>query len=317
MSIELDLSIPVAVFDLPAAATQRESSRVVDRETLVPDDAIVNLAQTMVAPRLPTLCKRFCGNNRQRYHCTVDPHWTRAGAGAHLCDWGNATYVWTLDQLIGEARVERWRDQDPSSIGRYFGKVLYSVWFMERFKDWRFQRRIRVPPYIKAIDVDAHKIFWGLCDHDTVPNMAQRLNRAETDVARIVRQIQCELSARNKLMTLQSRQTVPLDHHSEDEDYGTDAVLVSPELSHEQQVLNDQVQQAYQQLTWQEQFVVDAMVVDGLGAKEVLASLLEQGVALDGSSSPATQSIQTVYYFLRKTLTKLRNLAQLNDEVSP
>jgi len=317
MSMELDLRIPSVGFDLPDDAARPEPSRSAHRDLLVSDDAIVTLAQAMVAPRLPTMCKRFCGHNRQRYYCTVDPRWTRADDGAPLCDWGNAAYVWTLDQLIGEARIERRRDEDLSTTERYFAKVLHSVWFMERFKDWRFQRRIRVPAYIKAIDIDAHKIFWGLCDHDTVPNIAQRLNRGETDIARIVRQIQFELLTRNKLMALQSRQMIPLEHHAEGEDYETDTELVSPELSHDQQVLNDQVQRAYQQLTWQEQFVVDAMVVDGLGAKDVLASLLEQGIALDGSSPPETQSIQTIYYFLRKTLAKLRVLAKLNDEAAP
>lgn len=273
----------------------------------------VKIASDLVRPRVAHFCKKVCFDNRRQYRCTVDPAWSRAPRDAALCDWGNATYLWMLEELCSEKRIERVRSGAVSSVEGYWHTLVNSLPFWERFKDWRFRRRIRVPAYIKALDADAHRIFWLLCDNDSVPNMAQRLSRSEVDVARVVREIKRALQARGRIDLLQPVETVSLSGWIGDEGEESELPLPAVEMAPEDRELQGKVRDAYESLSWQEQFVIDAMVTDGLGARAVLQALIDQNISLDGVTLPQTLNVQHIYYFLRKTLARVAKLAALSE----
>ena len=68
---------------------------------------------------------------------------------------------------------------------------------------------------------------------------------------------------------------------------------------------------AYAKLTWQEQFLIDAMN-EGVSAKATLQALAEEGVILDGmdidASSDEKKLEQRLYYLKRKALARLKEL---------
>ncbi len=273
------------------------------------------LANGLVQAKVATFCKKFCFNNRRIHRCTVDPKWGRGESTAPLCDAGNATYLWMLEQLAGEHRIVALEAKGISSLEAYWRKVMGSRPFWERFKDWRFGRRIRVPAYVKALDKDAHKVFWFMCDGDAAPNIAQRVGRPEAEIARLVGQINRELQRRNHAGVPVVPQTESLTRWTE-HDESEQAELASEEIEPDEHLWRQHVMEAYGSLTWQEQFIVDAMVVDGLSAKAVLTALQVQNIQLGEDCDPNQMNVQSVYYFLRKTLAKVQKIALTVEEKS-
>ena len=273
---------------------------------------LFNVLNNLINTKLNTLCKKYCFNNRYSYQCTIDLPWGLNEPDNPLCEWGNASYAWMLSELTHANRLEKIQGENSTSLSRYFGKIIHSITFIERFKNWRFQRRIRVPDYIKAIDMDAHKVFWGLCDHEDPRNMAQRLNRSEVDILSIIKRINEELVQRKRSHLLDLTQISSLTNVTNSEDQGTEVDVPIEDKSLDQMQLESKVKVAYDQLSWLEQFVIDAMIIDGLSAKAVLHSLMQQNISVDEKVKPAGMNIQHIYYFFRKTLAKLKETTGIN-----
>lgn len=286
------------------------SSLILTREELI------TLASRVVQTQVMSCCKRYCFDNRTRYQCTVDKHWGLSRANAPLCDWGNATYVWMMDDLASDNKLERLLTKGIIHVDRYWQKVVRSTVFLERFKDWRFRRRLRVPPYIKALDSDAHRIFWALREGDHPANIAQRLGRPEPEVIKLIGRIHRTLAKRNRSDLLAQTTIVPL-HGMDAEDEVYELNIPAEISSHEDSDLCSRLTTAYSMLTWQEQFLVDSMLIDELRAADVLQALLQQGVSLDETVPPQALNVQHIYYHLRKTLAKLRKLAGIDQESEP
>jgi hypothetical protein len=260
----------------------------------------------LINNKLNSLCKKYCFNNRYQYQCTIDLLWGVNESDNPLCEWGNASYAWMLSELTHTNRLEKIQGETSASLSRYFGKIIHSIAFIERFKNWRFQRRIRVPEYIKAIDIDAHRVFWGLCDHEEPHNMAQRLNRSEADILVIVKRINEELVQRKRCHLLDLTQISSLTSVNNPEGQAVEFEIPVEDKSIEQLDMEVRVRAAYDQLSWLEQYVIDSMIIDGLSAKAVLESLVQQNISVDEKVEPADMNIQNIYYFFRKTLSKLK-----------
>lgn len=275
-------------------------------------DKVFHRIEHLIEKRTVQLCKEFCYQHRYEYYCTVDGKWGVSCEQSALCEWGNATYAWMLDDLLKSNRVKPFAGKSSESTVKYFSKIIHSQIFKERFKDWRFGRRIRVPEYIKVLDKDAQKIFWRLCDHDEPENIAQQLGRPFHDVAQVVERIHRELHRRNKIHLLLGTTNVAMDELDEGETLniaGTGRCAASQyEQWYEEERAKETVMNAYRKLSWKEQYVLDAMVVDGLKAGHVLQALRSIGISLTDDVPPSELTEQKVYYFLRKTMVKLKKL---------
>ena len=115
---------------------------------------INELAHPMIAYQTDRFCKRFCAENKYLYRCSLESPWGNAPRDALLCEWGNASYGWMLNDLTSENRLTRFKGTHGARIQDYLYRIANSLPFYERWKDWRFGRRIRVPDYVKDIDPD-------------------------------------------------------------------------------------------------------------------------------------------------------------------
>lgn len=278
---------------------------------------LLRLASETVQGRVAAFCKRYCFDNRARYQCTVDKHWGLSRPDSSLCEWGNATYLWMMEDLASERKLELLRDKGIVQVDQYWRKVVTSQLFWERFKDWRFRRRVRVPAYVKAIDPDAHRVFWALCDGDSPANIAQRLGRSEPEIANIAMHIRQELARRGRSELLSPARLVPLHSIDVENEDTCDIDLPAENISHENTDLCSRLAQAYSALTWQEQFLIDSMIVDELRAADVLRALQQQNLSLDEILPAHALNVQHVYYHLRKTIAKLRRLAGVDKDFAP
>ena len=259
----------------------------------------------LIDSHIQRLCKQLCYGNRFDYLCTLDDKWSRPPTDAVLCEWGNASYDWMLSELEYLQKQNAINGREVLQKRNYYNKILSSTPFWERYKNWRFKRRLRVPDYIKALDPDARQVFWWLHDQDNAENIAQRLRRNSKEIKRLINDIQLELAKRHRSYLLEpdieySLETLnPVDSEN----------FFSFETQPEKQELQQKIKYAYQQLSWLEQFVLDSMVVDGLKADSVLSALKSQSLSLSEKLSCEQMNVQHVYYFLRKTISKLKETA--------
>ncbi|NOY73797.1 MAG: hypothetical protein GXP14_15775 [Gammaproteobacteria bacterium] len=259
-------------------------------------------------------CKLYCLSHRYEYACTIDKAWGRPAKEAPLCEWGNASYTWMLDDLTKIERLKRFQGYGQGGLKSYIGKIVYSLPFRERWRDWRFGKRIKVPTYIRELDADAGKIFLLIRSGDELANIAQRLNRQPHEVEDIASQIVAELIRRHRLYLLDPPKTVSLSGAAEhdpfgkgddEESYQLEKEIPSYDTPPEERDAHERIKKAWETLNAEERFVLEAMKVDGLSARAVLDSLQHFNITIKKGVAPERTTQQQVYYFFRKSWGKL------------
>ena len=81
--------------------------------------------------------------------------------------------------------------------------------------------------------------------------------------------------------------------------------IPSYDLSIDQHEDRDKLEKAWQSLTAEERFVLEAMKLDNQDAKSVLITLRTLNISIKKGVAPDKVSEQQLYYFLRKSWKKL------------
>lgn len=254
-------------------------------------------------------CKRFCKENQYLYVCTLAKPWGAPPSGAALCEWGNASYAWMLDDLSNSKRLQQYQGKNGASLNNYLYHIANSLPFYERWKNWRFGRKVHVPTYIQSIGPEAAKAFLAMRSGDNVAMVAQKLGFSEEKAEILCQQIIIILTRKNRLHLLDPPRTVSLSDHSDEEDHG-ETQLASGDLSPEQHAAHSGLKQAWQHLNPVEQFVMESMVIDDQDANDVLEALLKLGISIKDGIPAEQTNRQHLYYFRRKTLSKLAKLIE-------
>ncbi len=275
---------------------------------------INRLIHPIITYQTNRFCRRFCQGNRHRYACTLQPPpaW-RAPKQALLCEFGNASYAWMLDDLTRKKRLSRFEGRHGARLYDYLYRIANSLPFYERWKDWRFGRKVHVPTYIREMGPLSARVFLELRAHSGIAEIAHKLNQSEADTEALCHAIVATLTQRNRLHLLDPPRTVSLSEpewsnhdgqaHREREreiEYVDDP----PEEREAKQKLN----RAWQQLTAVEQFVLEAMLIDDEDADDVLQALQKLGISIKKGVAPEKCNRQQLYYFRRKAFQRLREL---------
>lgn len=271
---------------------------------------VSRLADPVIRARTEQFCKRFCRENRGRFVCTVDDPWGNPPADAPLCEWGNASYAWMLEDLSGPRRLARYAGRGGASLSDYFHHIAASLPFYERWKNWRFGRRVHVPTYIAALAPLAARVFLALRSGDAIPVIAQQLGAAEADIDALAQGIVLELTRRGRLYLLDPPRTVSLSIEAADDGEGRqrDVAVHDPDPVQEDSIARLRV--AWAELEPLEQFVLEAMLVEERDANDVLTALSRLELAVAADTPPARTNRQQLYYFRRKSLAKLARLLE-------
>jgi hypothetical protein len=282
-------------------------------------EAISHLVHPLIQYKTSILCKRYCFENHHHYRCTVDFRWGVREADAPLCDWGNHSYAWMLEDLTSPQSLLRYRGDRNAKLTTYFSSIVNSLMFFERWKDDRFGRRVRAPTYVRDISPSASKIFMWLKDAHPIEQMAQKLNASIEEVERIVDQIILELTERNKLHLLDSTQTISITGlGGADDEEGDEAEGDIPDFSWDpvEEQMGRLVADGWNELTPVEQFVLKALVVEDQKAADVLQALRSLGISLKEGVSAEDIDRQQLYYFKRVALAKLAKLSGIEGDDS-
>jgi len=273
---------------------------------------VSEIAHPIISYQTNSFCKRFCKENHYYHKCTLFPEWGSSRSDALFCEWGNGSYTWMLDDLTKTTRLKRFRGTNGARLGGYLFHIANSLPFYERWKDWRFGRKVHVPTYIREMEHDAAKVFLALLGGENIPMIAQKLVRAESEIDDLVQNIIISLTKRKRLHLLDPPQTIsltsPVPGTADSADNSGQLDVASSDLSAEDLENRRLLQSAWTELDAAEQFVLEAMLIEDQDAKNVLKALVRLDISL-ADGVPATETNQQqLYYFRRKTLIKLEKL---------
>jgi len=274
-----------------------------------------DLAHPMVSYQTDRFCKRFCAENKYLYRCTLEIPCGNAPSGALLCEWGNASYTWMLNELTHEQRLLQYEAKNDARLQDYMYHIANSLPFYERWKDWRFGRRVRVPDYIKEIDPDANRVFLAMRSGDNSELIAQKCNISPDHAETIGQKIVITLTKRHRLHLLnpEKEQSLSQNHSqshefSEEPSNDMEIAVYDPDPGQTQRA--EQLHLAWQKLSIVEQFVIEAMVIDEQDANDVLQALIKLNIQINDKVAAEDTDRQQLYYFRRKTLAKLASIME-------
>jgi hypothetical protein len=279
---------------------------------------VSRLAHPLVQQKTTILCKRFCNGNNAYYRCTVDPVWGRQENDASLCDWGNNSYAWMLEDLTGPNRLRAYKAENNARLTTYFYAIAHSPAFYERWKDFRFNRRVRVPGYIQQISPWAGRTYMGLIARDPIEKIAQEVRQPVEKVEDVAERIIIELTERGKMYLLDAPKTISLTQMGDEEEDPEGEGVVANVADSSWDPVNEELQrkmtEALKKLDPVERAVLEEMVVEGREATDVLKGLVRAGISIKEGVPPEKINEQQLFYFKRKTLAKLKDLMELSDE---
>ncbi len=250
-------------------------------------------------------CKRFCDSNRYRYRCSLSKPVGTMSDDAMLCEWGNASYGWMLDDLTHPARLRKYQAKNGASLFDYVYRIANSLPFYERWKDWRFGRRINLPSYIQSLGSHAKQVFYALRNGLSLEMIAQQLSLHRSDVELLSRQIINALTRHHRLYLLDPPREQSLSNSSDDEDASMQVDVAFDDETIERQDEKQWINRAWSMLSPVEQFVLEALVINEQDAGSVLEALKVMDISLKKGTRAEDTSVQQLYYFKRKTLKKL------------
>ncbi len=286
--------------------TQIELARQAAKGQVAARKKINAIAEPMIQYQNNRFCKRFCKENQFRYQCTLTPPLGTQNKNHHLCEWGNAGYGWMLNDLTNEQRLLKYEARNGASLFDYLYQIANSQPFYERWKDWRFGRRVHVPDYIKCLSPDAARIFLLMRANENIENISQTIQLSIKKTEDLCRQIVVELTKRKRLYLLNPVTTDSLSQQADTADQDVAVYDETAELQQQKQ----QLQQAWNELDAIEQFVLEAMLIDDEDAEDVLAALRRLNQPIKKNVPADKSNIQQLYYFRRKTLQKLAGKIQ-------
>ena len=274
---------------------------------------INQLIHPVISYQTSRFCKRFCRENQYRYACTLQTAWGSPPADAVLCEWGNASYAWMLNDLTNRKRLLQFEGKNGARINDYLYHIANSLPFYERWKDWRFGRKIHVPTYIQDLNPDAAKVFLALRNGETVPAIAQKLGKSQQQTEVLCRQIIITLTRRKRLHLLDPPTTISLTKAAAGEVHdndggGSETEIASYDETPESREAKEKLLQAWSKLSTVEQFVLEAMLIEEQDASDVLQALKKLNISIKQGVAAEDTSRQQLYYFRRKTLAKLADL---------
>lgn len=255
-------------------------------------------------------CKRFCKENRSKFKCTLKSPTGSPPANANLCEWGNGSYAWMLNDLSNASRLKKYQANNNATLFDYCYVIANSLPFYERWKDWRFGRKLYVPSYIRALGKTAVTVFYALCSQQSIEQISQQTSQAVEQIQATRREIIKLLIKKNKLFLLNPLQNISLTQDTDEPKTrsGVESEIATYDEAIEKREENLLLAKAWKKLSPLEQFVIEALVIEEQDAEIVLDTLKKLNLSFKEGVAAESLNRQQLYYFRRKTLAKLHDI---------
>ncbi|GMR01472.1 MAG: hypothetical protein BMS9Abin19_0862 [Gammaproteobacteria bacterium] len=255
-------------------------------------------------------CKRFCKENRSRFKCTLNSPIGSPPSDANLCEWGNGSYAWMLNDLSSANRLKKYQANNNATLFDYCYVIANSLPFYERWKDWRFDRKVYVPSYIQALGKTAVTVFYALRSQQSIEQISQQISQSVDQTKELSREIVKLLTQKNKLFLLNVSQNISLTQDTDDANAQSSvesetATYDKPIETYEENLLLSKI---WKNLSPIEQFIIEALVIEEQDAQIVLNTLKKLNLSFKAGVIAEDLDRQQLYYFRRKTLAKLHSM---------
>ncbi|VAW62325.1 hypothetical protein MNBD_GAMMA11-1154 [hydrothermal vent metagenome] len=290
-----------------------ESQRALAQQAANGEEAarrqVNQLVESIIRYQSRRFCVRFCRENKFHSICTLHPPVAQPINRGALCEWGNASYGWMLNDLCSSNRLLKYEGRNGAGLSGYLYQIANSQPFYERWKDWRFGRHVHVPAYIKALGPNAGRVFMLLRSHEPVEGIAQQMSglmqEPLLETRALCQQIIVLLTRKKRLHLLNPPVNISLTESANAESSSHQQDLADYDESGEDQQQKQQLSRAWEKLSPVEQFVLEALSIEEQDARYVLQALCKMDVSLKKGVPAKKTSVQQLYYFRRKTLAKL------------
>ncbi len=271
-----------------------------------------DLIEPIIQYQTNRFCKRFCKENRSLFRCTLKSPTGASPAGASFCEWGNGSYAWMLNDLSSANRLKKYQANNNATLFDYCYVIANSLPFYERWKDWRFGRKVYVPAYIQALGKTAITVFYALRSQQSIEQISQQTSQSVSQTKILSRNIVKLLTQKNKLFLLNPTQNISLTQGGDDANARSTveaetATYDTPLENHEQVLL---LSKAWKNLNPIEQFIIEALVIEERDAEVVLDTLVKLNISFKAGVAATDLDRQQLYYFRRKTLAKLHGMLE-------
>jgi len=267
---------------------------------------VVAIADPIITRQTNRYCRKYCYEQNYYLRCTLLPPVNGAPSDAAMCEWGNGSYAWMLEELTKNSRLKKYQAKNDASLADYFFVIVNSLSFYERWKDWRFNNRIYVPEYIESIHSEAKKVFRCLRRQLAPEEISQESGLSVDEVKKLSTEIIKALLIRRRMYLLTPSTEVSYNQFSEsDNDVEHEmSIVVAPNETDFRQ--SEAISAAFNELSILEQHVISGFFIEKISAKHILKSIKKidwpENVAIN------IKDIQQLYYFRRKSVKHLYEL---------
>lgn len=235
-----------------------------------------------------------------------------APSSATLCEWGNGSYEWMLNELTSDKRLSKFHGKEGARLVDYFFVIAHSIPFYERWKDWRFNNRVYVPRYICELHVNAKQIFRCIKRQLSSNEIASETMLETNKVKTISREIIKELIKHGRMHLLTPEKEIL---YEETADADTESGLFSTEhLFNSDFRQSDAIKIAFSKLSVLEKHVISAFFIEDMPAKKVLQTLQSIDFQENSKTTEKIADLQKLYYFRRKSIKNLYQVFQTELE---
>ena len=136
---------------------------------------VTQIVHPIICYQSSRFCKQYCFSHKNEFVCSlVEYAYPRNPTAIDLCEWGNGSYAWMLEDLTNNDRLTSFEARNDATLRTFFLHIANSPWFKERWKDWRLGGRAHVPVSIQRLSDIASRVFWGLYNNESLENIAQK-----------------------------------------------------------------------------------------------------------------------------------------------
>lgn len=88
-----------------------------------------DLIEPIIEYQTNRFCKRFCKENHYQFKCTLRSPVGSPPADASLCEWGNGSYAWMLNDLSSASRLNKYQAKNNATLFDYCYVIANSLPF--------------------------------------------------------------------------------------------------------------------------------------------------------------------------------------------
>ena len=278
---------------------------------------ISEMIEPLVHFQTGCFCKRFCGSNANRYHCSLDHEVNRNESSSSLrsCNWGKQSHVWMYDYLTSKKRLLKFKNAHAETLSEYFFELANSLAFYQCWTDWRFGKQSVIEDKdvhlaIFQMGPEAYSVFKGLKQHKKTAFIAECNSLDNESVETISSEIIEYLAADDKLHLIHQSDQVTKTK-------STEKTYSLKDVSHQEDVKNGgttdkqkpnndvDINQMWKNLTATEQFIMEAFFTNKQSASDVLYALQLLDIRIKEGVLPEDTTVSHLYAYRDEILTRL------------